>query len=171
MDARQLYYVPLFCLIPRWPLGGLLSASIPDLVRSRESAKGWGSFSTVRRLLTAPQFSPQIGFGPIFLPPFAPNCKGDMPLYYSHCIHNERVADSDRFPRVMPRLRPYWACIDALRASAIKRVATQTNEASSHGLPESTAGFSRPSLLPWWRLTTSHLCRIPVVHGSRGYRP
>ena len=25
---------------------------------------------------------------------------------YSHCTHNERVADSDRFPRVMPRLRP-----------------------------------------------------------------
>ena len=88
--------------------------------------------------------------------------------YYSHCIHNERVANSARFPRVMPRLRPCWACIDALRASAIKRGATQTNGASSHDLPEGTAGFFRPSLLPWWRLTTSHLCCIPVDHGSRG---
>ena len=29
---------------------------------------------------------PQIGFGPILLPPFAPNCKGGMPLYgFARC--------------------------------------------------------------------------------------
>ena len=41
----------------------------------------------------------------------------------------------------MPRRRPCWAYLDALRASAIKHLATQPSEASSHDLLERTAGF------------------------------
>ena len=77
---------------------------------------------------------------------------------HSHCIHNKRVADSDRLPRVMQRRRPCWACIDALWASAIKRLATQTNGASSHDWPERTAGFFSTSTLP--STARGRACRV-----------
>ena len=90
---------------------------------------------------------------------------------YSHCVHNERVANSARFPRVMPRRRPCWACIDALRASAIKRLATQPNGTNSHDLPERTARFFSP--LPPPLVAVDHIPSQlpPVDQGSRGYRP
>ena len=62
-------FLPLPSLTP----GGLVSASIPDLVRSRESAKGGGPFSTVCRLLTAPHVSPHSRGWADFAPAIRPS--------------------------------------------------------------------------------------------------